>query len=357
MRRVNAKGSFYNIGLQVGEVCREDIPEVYERTVAYLLEHTSVGSVDRMHEVAQQYMAKAEDFWPMSVNFLEGLSEGARVPLKKIALTSFTEEVSSEFLPASSEKCSTLVVTLPNGSHLIIHNEDYEPQNFGRMVLMDVMFDGFPRLVCLTYPGMLPSLAGSLNACGVAITNNGLWLKAQPGLPKQVQHFRASLARSLNEAEEWLTKPPVAVTTHYIVAYGGTCEVASLTISNPQISFVPMFFCPIDGPSFFHTNHVPDGVFLRNLREPDPAREYSPNSFVRYEKLKSLKQYELPRTAEEALDLFSFPGSPLFRKTGPDATSVTLATVVICPETMDFWLRDADPSAEKSDWHFNLRDK
>jgi hypothetical protein len=357
MRRVNAKGSFYDVGLQVGKACEEDIPELYERTVDYLLKHTSVGTVKRMHEVAQHHLAGAEELWPMSVNFLEGLAEGAGVSLDQIALTSFTEEVSSEFLPTSSEKCSTLVVTLKNGNHLIVHNEDYELHNLGKMVLMDVTFDGFPRLICLTYPGMLPSLAGSLNACGVAITNNSLWLPTQPGLPKQVQHFRASLANNFDEAEEWLTKSPIAVTTHYVVGDGRMGEVMSLTVSNSETSFVPTLFCKISVESFCHTNHVPDGVFFKNLRKDDLARERSPNSFVRYEKLKSIKRSELPDTGEQALNLFSYPGSPLFRKPGPDATSVTLATVVICPETQEMWVRDADPYAEKSDWSFNLRNR
>lgn len=357
MRHVVASGSFYKVGLQVGEVCKDDIPELYERMVAYLLEHTSVGTVARMHEVAQRHLAGAEYLCPQSVNFLEGLAEGAQVSMEKIALTSFTEEVSSEFLPTSSEKCSTLVVRTANGCHLIVHNEDYEPHYFGRMVLLDATFDGFPRLVCLTYPGMLPSLAGSLNALGIAITNNGLWLKAQPGLPKQVQHFRASLARNLDEAEEWLAKTPVAVTTHYVVASGYAREVFSLTVSNPETSYTPMFFYPITGPSFFHTNHVPDGPFLNGLKKDDPARENSPNSFDRYKKLKSLKESELPRTPDEAFKLFSTPGkNVLFREPGKEGLSVTLATVVIRPETGEFWVRDADPSATQRDWHFNLRE-
>ncbi|TSC83990.1 MAG: isopenicillin-N N-acyltransferase [Parcubacteria group bacterium Gr01-1014_13] len=357
MRHVKASGSFYDVGLQVGEACKEDIPELYERTVAYLLEHTSVGTVARMHEVAQRHMAGAERLWARSVDFLQGLAEGAGVSMEKIALTSFTEEVSSEFLPPSNDKCSTLVVRLSNGNHLIAHNEDYEPQNFGKMVLLDVTFNDFPRLVCLTYPGMLPSLAGSLNACEIAITNNGLWLEAQPGLPKQVQHFRASLARDLDEVEEWLAMDPIAVTTHYVIAHGHTREVVSLTVSNPETSYVPMFFCPITGPSFCHTNHVPEGPFLKGLRKEDPAPKLSKHTVPRYEKLKSFKQDKLPRTPQEALDLFSQNDGLIHRTPEQNPTSVTLATVVMCPETLDIWIRDADPAAAKRDWHFCLRDR
>lgn len=357
MRYVKTNGSFYKVGLQVGEACKEDIPELYERTVAYLFKHTSVGTVARMREVAQRHLAAAESLWPSSVNFLQGLAEGAGVSLEKISLISFTEEVSSEFVPTSSDKCSTLVVRLSNDNHLIIHNEDYEPHNFGKMVLMDVMFDGFPRLVCLTYPGQLPSLAGSLNACGIAITNNGLWLDVQPGLPKQVQHFRASLARDLDEVEEWLAMAPIAVTTHYVVAHGHTREAVSLTVSNPETSYVPMFYYLITDRSFCHTNHVPSGPFLSGLKKIDPAPELSKHTVPRYERLKSLAQDTLPRTPQEALDLFSNNDGLIHRTPEQNPTSVTLATVVICPETLEIWIRDTDPAAVERNHHFCLRNK
>ncbi len=358
MRYVVARGSFYEVGLRVGEACREDIPELYERTVAYLLENTSVGTVERMHEVAQRHLAAAERLWAPSVKFLQGLAEGAGVSLEKIALTSFTEEVSSEFLPTSSDKCSTLVVRLSNGNHLIVHNEDYEPQNFGKMVLLDATFDGFPRVVGLTYPGMLPNLAGSLNASEIAITNNGLWLETQPGLPKQVQHFRASLACDLDEVEEWLAMDPVSVTTHYIIAHGHTREVVSLTVSNPETSFVPMFFCPILGEYFCHTNHVPDGPFLKGLKKIDPAPKLSKHTVPRYRKLKSFAdENKLPRTAQQALDLFSKNDGLIHRTPDQNPTSVTLATVVILPEIGEIWICDADPTTLKRDWRFCLHDR
>src|SRR3989344_3506055 len=199
MRYVKAHGSFYKVGCEVGEACRADIPELYERNVNYLLNHTRVGSSGRMHQTAARYMAAAERLWPQSVEFLLGLAKGANVNKRMISLTAFTEEISSEFPPAVSDKCSTLVMRLADGNHLIVHNEDYEPQNFGKMVVFDVTFDGFPRLAGVAYPGQL--FAGvSLNAYGVAITNNGLWPEARPGLPKQVLHCYASLARDMSEA-------------------------------------------------------------------------------------------------------------------------------------------------------------
>jgi len=347
MRCIQASGSFYKVGKQVGERCKDDIADVYKRTVSYLLKYTKIGSVARMHEVAAYYMLEAKRLWAPSFEFLSGMAKGAGVTMNKIALTAFSEEV-------SSEKCSTLVSRLLNGNHLIIHNEDFPPE-FGSLIMLDVTFDGYPRFVCLTYIGQLPSLAGSLNVCGVATTNNGLWPDAQPGWSKQVLHFRASLARSLDEAEERLMRRPTSLTTHYVVAYGPTHQVDSLAVSNFQTSHREVTLLPIKGASFCHTNHVLPGYL--GLKMSDPAVENSPNSFSRYDKLNNLTLEELPRTPQEAFKLFANQDDDnvLFRKPKKEGESGTKATVVICAETLEFWVRDANTLAMPRDQYICLR--
>ncbi len=347
MRFVQARGSFYEVALQVGEACRIDIPEVYERGVDYLLKHTNVGSLARIDQIAARYMASANSLWSESVDFLRGLADGANVPMNVIALTAFTEEVSSESGIRPPDKCSTLVIRLSDGKMWIIHNEDFEKQNFGKMVLLDVVFDGFPRSVGLTYSGQLFNLAGSLNATRIAITNNGFHPLAQPGWSKQVLHARASLTQSMRGAKTWLSMQPIAVPTGYVVVSGLTQEAISLLVSNLKTSKLEMDLLPIQD-MFFCTNHVPAGRL--GLHLPDPAIVVSPNSFERYDRLASFKPEDLPKTSQEAIDLFS-TDSVLCRTSGE---SVTLATVAICPETGEFIVRDADPSAEKRDWYFSL---
>ncbi len=346
MRFINARGSFYEVGCRVGEVCRSDIPDLYERIVAYLLENSTVGSLSRMREIAMAYSVH-NGTWSYATEFLRGLARGARVPFEIVAIIAYSEEISSEFLCAPL-KCSTLVVDSAHGM-LIGHNEDYEPHYYGRMVLLDVVFDGFPRLVCLTYPGMLPGLAGSLNACGIAITNNSLWPQSRPGLSKQVQHFRASLATSLLEATWHLALPPVALTSHYTVAHGPKNQAVSLEVSNLDTAHEPVSMLFIGSDPFYHTNHV----LSLSLKEPDPAVVAPNHSLDRLERLKVVARELLPSTPEDMLDLFSADGI-LYRSFDGKSNNVTLATVVIRPQTGEFWVRDADPAAANRDWHFSV---
>ena len=354
MRFVQARGSFYEVALQVGEECRSDIPEVYNRGMEYLLKHTMVGhgmQIEKrrslIHDRAQFYLRKGEEIWKPSGIYLRAQAKGASVDESVIAVTSFTEEVSSEAGIIPPDKCSTWVGRFSDGAIRHVHNEDFEEHNRSNMVLLDVVFDGFLRSVGLTYSGQLFNLAGSLNAARIGITNNGFHPLAQPGWPKQVLHCRASLTQSMRGAKTWLSLQPNAVTTGYVVVCGRTGEAVSLMVSNLKTAKLEMDLLPIQDV-FYCTNHVPPGRL--GLHLPDPAIAASPNSFERYDVLANFKPNELPKNLQEGIYLFA--NHPvLFRKAG---ASVTLATVAMCATTGEFLVYDADPSAQKRYWPFYL---
>ena len=349
MHILRLKGGFEEVGRAVGAATGSDIPKLYERLVAYLLEHTTVGSARRMIEIASRYALSAQEQFPPAIAYLRGLADGAGAPFHEIALIAFSEEIASEFLPAP-EKCSTLVVRTPRG-WLIGHNEDYEPHYYGKMLALDVTFDGCPRLACLTYPGQLPAVGPSLNANGVAIANNSLWPEAQPGLSQVVRQFQASLAPDLDAAVGILAGQPNALTTHYTVADGTLDDAVSLEVSNRATSEAEVVLRQISGRAFCHTNHA----LHLPLRKPDPALEHASHSYRRYAKLKGIAPDALPGTPDEMMTLLSRNEGVLHRTAAQNPTSVTLATVVIRPGTGEFWIRDADPDAAEKEFYVLLK--
>lgn len=349
MKILRLEGGFEEVGRQVGMATGDDIPRLYERLVGYLLEHTTVGSARRMTEIAARYAVAAQDQFPPAMAYLRGLAAGVGAPLHEIAVIAFSEEIASEFLPAP-EKCSTLVVRTGRG-WLIGHNEDYEPHYYGKMLALDVTFDGCPRVACLTYPGQLPAVGPSLNARGVAIANNSLWPEAQPGLSQVVRQFEAALAPDMDEAVKILSGRPNALTTHYTVADGTLDDAVSIEISNAATSEADIVLRQVTAPSFCHTNHV----LHLPLRRPDPARELASHSFRRYAKLKGIAPEALPRSPDEMLAYLSANDGVLHRTPAQNPTSVTLATVVIRPSTGEFWARDADPAARDRDFYAALK--
>ena len=349
MKILRLKGGFEDVGRQVGEATREEIAGLHDRVVAYLLEYTTAGSVERMHMIAARYAVSAQGQFPPAIAYLRGLAEGSGTPFHEIALIAFSEEIASTFL-ASAEKCSTLVVRTSRG-WLLGHNEDYEPHYFGRMFVLDVAFDGFPRMVCLGFPGQFAAVGPSLNANGVAIANNSLWPEAQTGFSQVVRQFQASLAADLDEAVGILAGQPNALTSHYTVMDGSLDEAVSLEVSNHATSEADMVLRQISGRSFCHANHV---LYLP-LRKPDPAAEHATNSFRRQAKLEAIVPEALPASPEEMMAYLTTNDGIVHRTPAQNPTSVTLATVVIRPGTGEFWVRDADPDAAGQEFYVSLK--
>jgi hypothetical protein len=348
MRKIEARGTFRSIGVQIGYATTEDLHFVRDRTIAYLLANCFVRDLQRMREIALRYVASTHDFFPEAIDYLKGLAWGGALSLEDVALIAFSEEIRAEAGPGPS-RCSTLAVPTPDG-WVIAHNEDYEPQYAGRMIVADLRFMDCPRVISLNYPGHFPCLAGSLNECGIAITNNSLWMDAVPGLSKNAKHFRASLAREMHQALDDLTFAPNAVSTHYTLAWGGMDQLVGIEVSDPATTDSPLHVIDPAGQAYAHTNHVR----FMELKSPDPALADGNHSKARLDKLEALAAAGAPCDPASLLELFSTADGLLHRAPGSDPSSVTLATVIIRPKMGEIWFRDADPSAEPRDLKFTL---
>ncbi len=350
MRKLVIEGSLRSAGAQIGEATAVDLPFVRDGTIDFLLKNATVGGIRQMRWIAARYVASARDFFPEAIDYMEGLAFGGGLTFEDVALIVFSEEIRTEFHVAP-EKCSTLAVPTRDG-WLIGHNEDYEPQYFGKMFALDLSIPGYPRTLSLNYPGQLPCMGGSLGR--VAIVGTSLWPDAVPGLSKNLLHFRAAVANDRDEALDFLTRQPAALTGHYTVGFGGDDSVCGLETSNPATA--DSYLCVHDPgrEPYWHTNHV---RFLK-LRAPDPAVTDQNHSLPRGEKLRQIiADGTLPSTPDALLDLLSTNDGVLHRTPEQNATSVTLATVVIRPRTGEMWIRDADPSAHRRDLKLSFAER
>lgn len=349
MRKLVVRGSFQEAGVQIGEETRADLPFVLDKTIEFLRENATVGDLDRMRAIAAGYVASTKLVFPEAIEYMAGLAYGGGLSEKDVALIAFSEEIRTEFV-AAPEKCTTIALKTRDG-WMIGHNEDYEPQYFGKMYALDLRISGYPRVLSLNYPGMFPNLAGSVNQRGVAITNNSLWPDAVPGLSKNVLHFRASLCSHMDEAVEFLTRQPAALTGHYTVAWGDQDELIGLEVSNAATSETTEYVHDAGEGPYCHANHV---RYLK-LRAEDPAVTAKNHSLDRLIKAEAIASgARAPRTPHELLDLLSTNDGVLHRTPEQNPTSVTLASIVICPRTGELWIRDADPASKEADHHLSF---
>ncbi|HTK05066.1 MAG TPA: C45 family peptidase [Candidatus Eisenbacteria bacterium] len=335
MNIITAAGSFLIVGATVGEATREHSRFMVEALVPEIVTERFHGDTAAMAEAIERLRRPAQAFFPEAMEYMAGLARGTGIDRSDLLAVLFAEDLNAVPAAPRPEKCSTMVVSTDRG-RVVGHNEDFWPSFLGRMAVLDLTFDGFPRTVSLNYPGHLPHLAGSLNEAGIAVTNNSLWPPATPGLSKQFKHFRAALSRTMAEAQDALCSGPQSLTDHYTVISDREGVARSIEVSHALNSESDAEARDIgDGP-FCHTNSV---LYLP-LREPDP------NPAAKCRRLAALQELgrdRPPSSAQEMFDLLCRPDGILNRGPGNDLlgrpNSVTLATVVMRPRTNEFWCR------------------
>ncbi len=327
MKSIEASGSFLRVGENVGEAAREDVRFICDSVAAHLAAHTSLKTREALRAAIEPFYRASERFFPEAFEYLRGMAAGANANFDGILLAMFDEEISEAF----EEKCSTLAALTPRG-WIVGHNEDYGPHYDGRLSLLDLSIDGWPRLLAVSYPGKLPGVGGTLNARGLSVTNNSLTAAVMAGISSEARGFRAALASDAEEAVTALSTQPAALTAHFTILSAAGRRAISLEVGNAASSKELSVRSDLKAPAA-HTNTV----LNLPLAVPDGS---SANSRDRYEKLKRIIAAGAPADPESMMALFSNYDGLLNRRPGDHPTSITLATVVIRAETGELWVRD-----------------
>lgn len=337
MKIIQAKGSLRAIGRQVGEETRQEIRSVFSALEPQLAAHPAFKSREEIDKSVLRWTADTCRVFPEAGQWLIGLAEGAGdfssgTMGEPVAAISWSEELLA--MPTKRpERCSTLAVPSCIG-YVVGHNEDYGTE-FGPLFVLDMLPDGFPRTVSLNYPGQLPCLAGTLSERGFCITHNSLPGDAVIGRPSlQAMHFRANLSESFEKALEQLSRSRAAIPAHFTLAGAGSVPPFSIELDaltdGPGMDVAVM----AQDEAFCHTNHA---LTLR-------GSEGSESSRARLGKLQAdIKAGVVPKSPAEMMAYLSRPDGVVRRLPGAEGDSVTLATVVIRPETSEFWVRGHAP--------------
>lgn len=347
MREVVAKGSFFEVGYQLGEACKEDVLKMHEWLFPHLLQNTTIGSFERMREVAMEYANANGSARLKARMFLAGSAEGVGISLDKAAIGAYSDEILSEFVIGEPpSKCTTFVVDTEWGA-LMGHNEDEKKEQ--QLYWHDLTFDGHPQMVGAGYIGMWPGMI-SLNSRRVATLNNSFWLHGCRGRSRGEQQFLAAIARSLPEAVKHLTQQPVGLPSNYTVADGRSGKVLSLEVANKRTAYKAVSNVEVGPGRFVHTNHV---LRLR-LKDLDPCVVAGNHSLARLAELEALPDTQMPRNPPEMLALLSKKGKIWFRTSEEYPDSRTIASFALLPEKGEIFAWDANVTARKREHYFKF---
>jgi isopenicillin-N N-acyltransferase-like protein len=189
---VRARGSYREIGRQVGEAARPQI----EASIAFFAENFAAMSGGLPYAEAQRqaaaYLRYARAYTPGQLAELEGMAEGAGVPLSALLVPNCAEELTSseptvgeqplpDGLPVPGEQplpdgqlapgC-TAVAIVAAGRHVVGHNMDWYVVDAVNNVLFDLTGPDGTRLLAFAGAAYLPIVG--LNSHGIGNLSNSV---------------------------------------------------------------------------------------------------------------------------------------------------------------------------------------
>ena len=170
MREVEARGSAYKLGFEIGSQCQDLAREMVEDCRRGLKQKYNIDW-DRARVIAQKPLSFCEDSIPKYVDELKGYAEGAGIELEEI----FTLFYYYSSKPAGVFGCTDLVVSagLTKEKHVFMaHNEDTPPKERKYLCLVRGKPEGAPAFLTVTYGGVIFNVG--LNSAGLSFGGNAL---------------------------------------------------------------------------------------------------------------------------------------------------------------------------------------
>ncbi len=283
-------------------------------------------------KLIESMRAAARKHTPAVVEELEGWAAGSGLDYFDLFVFNTKSEIEA-FIDSrcGCAGCSTVVLKDENRL-LIFHNEDGHEAYQDLMFMVSLRPTGAPRVVGLTYPGVMEGNAPWVNEHGVVMTTNYIpGEKVVPGIPRYFLDRTAMAAVNLEEALLVVSHPERAYSYHHTVS--SLVEKRSFSVEATPDKLVVKEISGL----FYHTNHL---VWPELEKEPQFQKYMKISSHPRYNSLtKSLGGRPLAElTPDEIIKALSnHEGKPysVCRHPAKGATGATLGSAFFSAPTAD----------------------
>ena len=271
---VEVKGSFLEMGQQIGEACRPQVQHSVEN--ARLLIDQSYGQLELTWPGAQiqarKYLPFAEERYPQYVEEMRGMAEGANISFADILTLNTMEAVTTDALHLT--RCTSFAVNeerTADGHILAAHNEDWVPEDEDDVYVVSACPTEEPPYLAMTYGGLLPNVG--FNAYGVAQLIDSVYPSdSRMGIPRLFVARAILASRRISGAiGRALVSQRAAGYNHLLVHESG--EMYSIEVSARRFEILH----GTDG-YLVHTNHY----LAANMKEIESDPEELISSRVRY---------------------------------------------------------------------------
>lgn len=350
MRRVSVHGAPLERGRQYGALACDAI----HRCIASyrdVFEHRAGLEWSAAVAHAQRFVDAIGDFAHDSLEEMQGIAEGAHVPLDAILVLNCRSELMFAAAHRRGEtppgECTAFAATpfaTRDGHTLLGQNWDWVPFARDVCVLLDVRRHDGPSFATIVEAGMLAKVG--MNAAGVGLCTNTLVSERdenRPGVPYHVM-LRALLdAESVDDGGRILGSVQRALSANYLIAdrsghainfetiAGGSAEVYQTHPQNGLIAHSNHFLCPAFAPIDAYVANSPHSITrLADMR----------SAIERGERLSVQRSQQVLRThlhAPNGVCSHPDPGArPLYART-------TVASFIADLTVGEFWFTDGPP--------------
>jgi isopenicillin-N N-acyltransferase like protein len=257
---IEASGPPREIGRQIGEAARHLIIA----GIAYYEEyHEEMGGLPFAVAAREclAYLPPSRRALPRVVEELEGMAEGAGVPLSQLLVPNLGEELTCNSDPAGSpdgssagahaQHCTSAAVRA-GGRCLLGHNEDWWAGDVDKNVLLRLTTDDGTQILAMTSACLLPPTG--INSYGVATAGNTLYADDQRvGVPNNFIRRHLLESRSLDDARRRALIETRARGSNHLFAdaAGGLLDIEAAATHEALI---------VGADRLVHTNHFVDAA-------------------------------------------------------------------------------------------------
>lgn len=242
------KGSYREIGYQVGQVFRENIKEILHSRSEWHSRLINILKSDEGRKFSDKLLELSQKHFPNVIEEIKGMADGAGIHFNHIWAINIKSELGA--VKKEPPGCSSIFVK-DDKNMWLFHNED------GHTAYKDIVFtikvtppSGI-SYISMVYPGTITGNGPSLNSRGIVQTTNYIGsTKSEIGLPRYIIGRAILEANDLKEAIQIATFESRAYPYHHHLASFNEKRYASVE-TIPGVSEVKY----PDGV-YFHTNHL-----------------------------------------------------------------------------------------------------
>jgi len=332
---VRVSGTHREMGVQMGEACCSQVRHSIES--ARLLLQNTYNDLQLTWEgakiQARKYLPFAQERFPMYVDELMGIAEGADVSFDDVMVINAMEAVTMDALHLS--KCTSFAVNdehTADGHVLMAHNEDWLPDDEQDVYLVHATPEDEPPFLAMTYGALLPNIG--FNAAGIAQACDSVYPNdSRIGVPRVIVSRAILGARTPADAIEFMLTPQRAAGYNHLLAH------ESGELYNVEVSARKFAILYGEDGYLVHTNHFLDFNMQAIEDEPDELIATRVRYFRALRLLKSTPKHTVKTLQAIQRDHINYPNSicnhsiekldPLDREKTVNALVIDLTTRVM----------------------------